>query len=147
MLQSTNENANSWKDGKADIFNTNSLYPSSAIIDASTTRPGVFWDIPEEVLPELLAQGYIANTLSADSYPNQKKDYKTISANTVFFCHEDLPEEVAYIFTKAFVESQQALGETVASDLKDFDMARVVHGAGADFHPGAIRYFKERGWL
>lgn len=147
MLQSTNENSSTWKDGKADFFNTNSLHPSTAIIDSITTRPGVFWDIPDEVLPILLEQGYIQHTIPKGSYPNQDKDYHTVKANTIFFCNEDLPEEAAYVFTKAFVESQKALGETVSKDLKDFDMSEVISGGGGEYHPGALRYFKERGWI
>jgi TRAP transporter TAXI family solute receptor len=147
MLQSTNENRSSWKDGKADFFNTNSLHPSTAVIDATSTRKGVFWDIPEELIPVLLKQGYIQHTIPANSYPGQEKDYKTVAANTVFFCNENLPEEAAYIFTKAFVESQKALGETVSPDLKNFDMSKVTIGAGARYHDGALRYFRERGWI
>ena len=147
LLQSTSENVSSWNDGRSDIFNTNSLFPASSITQATSTRRGVFWDIPEEVMPLLEARGYRAAVIPAGSYPGQDKDYHTVGANTAVFANTDVSEEAAYYFTKAFVEAQDRLASTVSSGFVGWDVREMMEGAGIEFHEGAKRYYREMGWM
>ena len=148
MLQSTRENINAWSDGRSDVFNTISMTPASSITEATSTREGVFWDIPEEVINILLKQGYEKWTIPVGTYPGMDKDYNTVAARIVFFANDEVSNEAAYLITKATAESQERLVSTVSSGFKKYwEPERMCTEVGIELHEGAKKYYRERGWL
>lgn len=59
---------------------------------------------------------------------------------------KDMPEEIAYKIVKAFwenLENIKATGLALASLNKD----DALESLSSQFHPGAVKYFKEKGWM
>jgi len=57
-----------------------------------------------------------------------------------------LPEELVYEMTKALDQEYSKLGNVVAS-LSSMKPESMAAGTGLSYHPGAEKYYKEKGWL
>lgn len=78
------------------------------------------------------------------TYPNQNELVRTISSPNVLAVRSDVPEDVVYEITKTIWENLPALQDIHAAT-KDMKIELAVSGLGAPLHPGAIRYYRERG--
>ncbi|MDT9081471.1 TAXI family TRAP transporter solute-binding subunit, partial [Escherichia coli] len=59
-----------------------------------------------------------------------------------------LDEEKAYQITKALVENAETMGNAHAAwKLFKPEDAWKPENVGIELHPGAVRYYKERGWM
>ena len=66
----------------------------------------------------------------------------------VITCSVDVPDEVAYILAKIMAEERKSLTKAHASFGAVPPEAVMDPGKrGVPFHPGAERYYRERGWL
>nr|WP_156412778.1 TAXI family TRAP transporter solute-binding subunit [Pseudohongiella spirulinae] len=78
------------------------------------------------------------------TYPNQDEPVRSIASPNVLAVRDDVPEEVVYHITKTIWENLGALQDIHAAT-RDMQLQRAVRGLGAPLHPGAIRYYLERG--
>lgn len=62
----------------------------------------------------------------------------------VFFAHQELDEELAYRLVKVLLESQEEL-KLIHRDFAEWGEHNAVRKLSVPYHPGAIRYYKERG--
>ena len=62
----------------------------------------------------------------------------------VFFAHRELDEEIAYRLVKVLLESQEEL-KLIHRDFAQWTEHNAVRKLPVPYHPGAIRYYKERG--
>lgn len=78
-----------------------------------------------------------------------QSDTPTLAFPNMFVCPASMPEDLAYRITRATFENLDALRASVkaAKDTTPEGSARFVAASGVPFHPGAIRYYKERGLL
>jgi len=82
--------------------------------------------------------------LPANTYPNQSKAVRSIASPNVLAVRADVPEEVVYQITKTIWENLASLRDIHAAT-KDMSLEIALKGIGAPLHPGAIRYFREKG--
>jgi TRAP transporter TAXI family solute receptor len=75
------------------------------------------------------------------------KDTPTVAFWNMFVCPASLPDDVAYNITKAVFENLQTLHAAVkpSKDTTAENTAKFIGKAAIPFHPGAIKYFKEKG--
>jgi len=106
-------------------------------------------DIPEDKMKQLLAKttpGAVTATNPPNTYKGQVKPYTIPVYQTVLVASAHLSDEAAYKITKVIVENQKALvtahptgrAWTLGNTLRSTSFA-------VPFHPGAIRYFREKG--
>jgi TRAP transporter TAXI family solute receptor len=74
---------------------------------------------------------------------DQKKDAYSISAVTTLIGRADVDEELVYRIVKAMVEAQERYHKYVPAS--DIAMNTPLVGNMIPVHPGAMRYFKEKG--
>ncbi|GAB1263765.1 TAXI family TRAP transporter solute-binding subunit [Aurantivibrio infirmus] len=79
-----------------------------------------------------------------DTYPDQTTLVRSIASPNVLAVRADVPEEVVYQITKTIWENLASLHDIHAAT-KDMKLDVALKGIGAPLHPGAIRYFKEKG--
>jgi TRAP transporter TAXI family solute receptor len=74
-------------------------------------------------------------------------DTPTLVFWNLFVCPESMPVELAYKITKAVFENLDSLRAAVkpAKDTTAENTAKMIGKAPIPFHPGAIKYFKEKG--
>ncbi len=77
-------------------------------------------------------------------YPNQNALVRTIASPNVLVVREDIPDEVVYQVTKMIWENLGSLQDIHAAT-KDMRLDIALRGLAAPLHPGALRYYRERG--
>lgn len=117
----------------------------SSLKDLATSTPTTIVAIPAEVA-EKLGAPFIAATIPAGTYPGQTADVPTIAVANFFVTHEDVSEETAYQMTKLLFENLSTL-EAAHKAAASIKLENALTGMPIPLHPGAIRYYKEKGLL
>lgn len=75
-------------------------------------------------------------------------DYPTngICVYSLIIVRKDMPEEIVYAIVKTISENLHRYGDVLAS-MKYVTHKGLTRDVGIPFHPGAIKYFKEKRWL
>lgn len=82
--------------------------------------------------------------IPAGSYPDQDEPVATIGHPNVLAVHAELPEEAVYQITKAIFDNLAALQE-IHKATREVTLDKALIGLGAPLHPGAARYYREKG--
>ncbi|WP_442593954.1 TAXI family TRAP transporter solute-binding subunit [Parapusillimonas sp. JC17] len=136
-------------DGKIDGFFYGVGHPSANIQDPTTTCGAQLVSLTGPVVDKLVEQYpyYAKVSIPAGLYPNNPQETNTYGVLATFVTSADVPEESVYQVVKAvfdnfedFKKLHPALGHLEAKDM-------VKNGLSAPLHPGAEKYFKEKGLL
>lgn len=82
--------------------------------------------------------------IPAGTYPNQPSAIRSIAHPNVLAVRSDVPEEAVYQVTRALWENLSVL-QDIHRATKDMAPELALKGLGAPLHPGAARYYRERG--
>ncbi len=136
--------ANQFKDKNADGVFTFLAIPGAAVTEASVGRKLKLIDFSESALKHLDQFGITKGKIPAGTYEKaaNTKDVMTAVAGSVITVHKEMSEELAYRLTKAFNDSYLKVRKVHSSMETDGPT-----GLGVPLHPGAIRYYKEKGIL
>ncbi len=139
--------ASMMRDGRADLYFESVSPGHPATTEVTLTVPVRFVDWPDQSLEALGKNGLKVHPLPA-SFKGQSGPTKAADFGTNLIVHKDMPEATAYAITKAIVENRdklvaehKAMGGFVAQD------AWRPENNGIPLHPGAIKYYKEKGWM
>ncbi len=78
------------------------------------------------------------------TYPNLHTDTQTIAHPNILAVRSDIPEEAVYMITKTVFENLAALRE-IHKATREVTLEKALTGLSAPLHPGAIRYYREKG--
>ena len=65
---------------------------------------------------------------------------------SIVVCSSDLSEDMVYDLTKAIWDNQETLSGMLSA-LSTLDVDNALDGVTTDFHPGAVKYYKEIGMM
>jgi TRAP transporter TAXI family solute receptor len=135
------------REGRADLYFETASKGHPAVTEVTITVPMRFIDLPEKSL-KLMAERGLRPTAMPEWFKGQKGATKSVDLGTHIIAHKDVPENIAYIVTKAIVENKEKLVERHQgwSDFKPEDAWKPENNA-IPLHPGAVKYYRERGWL
>lgn len=142
------ESADQFKDRRIDAFMVTGGVPTSAIMDVATQRDIKILPI-EDTMISIMTNKYpflAAAVIPANSYKGVTADVKTVAVNAVLIAHPKLSETVVYNMTKALFENQAELAAAHAKG-KVLSLQGAATGVSIPFHPGAAKYYKEKGVL
>jgi uncharacterized protein len=137
------------KDGKIDAFFWSGGVPTASVLDLAGAS-GVSWRlVPNDDVLDALRRAYGPSLYSRlvvrrDAYPGLPGDVAVVGVANLLVVHEDMPDQLAYDITRLLFERQADLA-AVHAEARHLNPARATAGAPAPFHPGAIRYYRERG--
>jgi uncharacterized protein len=133
-------------DGLIDVFAFCAGIPISAFSEIDASKPATFFTYTDAQLAALKkAMPELSDSLiPKGTYKSQTEDHKTVGLFNFFMVHKDLPDDLVYEITKAVMENNprmvqghKAATETIPANAKA--------NTFLTFHPGAARYFKEKG--
>jgi len=87
---------------------------------------------------------WIRYPIPAGTYPNLDETIQSIAHPNVLAVRADIPDEAVYDITRAIFENLAALHEIHAAT-REVTLENALQGLGAPLHPGAARYFRDRG--
>lgn len=136
------------KDGQLDAAWNVIAVPGAAIVDLNTSRDITLIEISDELLAKIkeiypLVSRYV---IPGGTYKSVANDVNTISFQAVMYVREDLPEDVVYEMTKVMYEKNADIAKGHAKG-EQIKLEKALDGITTDFHPGAIKYFKEKGLM
>ncbi len=133
-------------DGKADVWIQVITAGHPAISELAVTAGLVFLPIEEPVRKKMATSGYEEMVLPANVFKGQDAPVPMVGFPSILIAHRDLDPRVAYLLTKTVVENKEALVK-VHAGFKDFvpEEASNLVRYGIPLHPGAERYYKEKG--
>ena len=130
------------------IFYGAMAYPAPPLVNASSQRRIKLLPLSDEVIDKLVKgyKGLTPYTLPKDSYKGVDSPIKGVAANVVVVVSKDMPDDVAYTIVKSIDKNFDRYGQVIKAMAlgKREDMAQDI---GIPFHPGAEKYYKEKGWL
>ncbi|OHV72847.1 TAXI family TRAP transporter solute-binding subunit [Ensifer sp. LCM 4579] len=117
----------------------------SSFKDLATSLDVQMVAVPEEIAGKLGAP-YIAATVPAGTYRGQDSDVPTVAVVNFLVTHSGVSDETAYQMTKQLFENLPALvaAHKAAEQIRIED---ALKGMPVPLHPGAERYYKEKGLL
>ncbi len=143
---SFSESAEQFKDKHIDAFIVTAGIPNAAIMDISTQNAITILPIAGDTVAKL-SQKYpflSEATVPAGTYKNQAADVKTVAVNAVLIVNSEIPDDVVYNLTKTMFENQAQLAQAHAKG-NELNLKTAVTGVSIPFHPGAEKYYKEKG--
>jgi uncharacterized protein len=130
-------------DGKIDGFFYGVGHPSANIQDPTTICGAKLVSLTGPAVEKLIKENpyYAVATIPGNLYPNNPQDTHTFGVQATFVSSAKVSNDIAYQLVKAvFKKLHPALAV-----LKPEDM--VKNGLTAPLHDGALKFYREKGWL
>ncbi len=143
------ESVNAMKDRKIDAFFWVGGLPTAAVTDLANT-PGtkiVMIDNATEVAAMNKKYGnlYYADVIPKSVYAGMAKDNQVSAVANILVASASMPDDQAYKIVKAVFDHQKEL-IAAQTEYSSIHIASQKPGnSSVPFHPGAIKYLKERG--
>jgi hypothetical protein len=136
------------RDGKADMFMQVITRGHPAVSEMAVSTPLNFVSLTPEAIQKLGAFGNKPATIPANVFKGQDQPVQTVGFSTVVFTNTSMSDDLAYLIAKTLNENKPALVQGHKA-LAFFDPAKawMPENVGMALHPGAVRYYKEKGLL
>ena len=135
------------KDGKIDAFFWNGGLPTASILDLVNT-PGVKANfIPTDTQLTRLEQMFGPSLYYRDIIPkatyNNDAEIAVVAVANLLVASEEMPEALAHDITQVLFDQQAELA-AIHPQAKTLSLKTALSGSPVPFHPGAIRFYRER---
>lgn len=147
IYQTFEEAAQSLVLGQVDAEFTIIGYPAPAIEMIAVNVPVNLIPVPDEIVKKLHEQGYpfyVKVTIPKGTYKGMESDVQTIAVKATLIVDEKLPNEAAYEIARILFTSVDDLA-TAHQLAKQIKMSEAFEGLTIPLHPGAIKFFEEKG--
>ena len=136
-------------DDKIDAMTYTIGHPAAAITEATNTCEVDFIDVTGEVIDKLIADNpfYRKAVIPAGTYKGQDSDVTTFGVGATFVSSADVPEEVVYVVVKAVFDNFNDFKKLHPAFANLTEAEMIQDGLSAPLHDGAVKYYKERGWM
>ncbi len=143
------EQASALSDNNIDAMSYFVGHPNGSLQEATTTVDAVFVPVTGPEIDRLLAEKsyYAYAEIPGGLYKGNDKPTPSIGGKAVLSTLAAADEEVVYQLVKSVFDNLERFKRVhpAFADLKAEDMIKV--GLTAPLHPGAVRYYKEKGWM
>ena len=117
----------------------------AAIRDLASAVEIVVVEVPA-VHVEKIGAPYIKATIPANTYTGQTKDVAAAAVVNYLVTRSDLSDDLVYHMTKSTFDNLPELAASHSAG-KDIALARALDGMPVPLHPGAEKYFREKGLI
>lgn len=136
-------------EGKIDAMIYTIGHPAAAIQEASTTCDVEVIPVAGAPIDKLIADNsyYRKAIIPGNMYQGTENDVATFGVGATIITSADVPDAVVYTVVKSVFDNFAEFKSLhpAFANLKESEMIR--DGLSAPLHPGAIKYYRERGWL
>jgi hypothetical protein len=142
------ESAGALKDRKIDGYFWDGGLPTASILDIAAT-PGIKIKLlgHEDGVAKMIAKYgpvYFKGKIPKNTYPGIATDTAVAAVGNALICHEKMDPNLAYNLLKTLFTHKAEL-VAVHKEADHLTIEDAVDGSPIPFHPGAIKFFKEKG--
>lgn len=135
-------------DGKIDAYFWLVGHPSALTQESLASCAAHLVDVTGPAIDKLIADNsyYRKATIPAGMY-NNENDVTTFGVGATFVTSANVPEDVVYVVVKAVFDNIDQFKKLhpAFANLKPGEM--IQDGLSAPLHAGAVKYYKEQGWM
>lgn len=138
------DSAKAIQDGQLDAAFQTAGTPTAAITELATTAGVKIIPLDADKIDALIAKYpfYVKQTIPANTYKTVSEDVQTVAVRSMLVVRSDLSEDLVYKVTKAIFDNLDKLGHAKA---KEISVENALSGVSLPVHPGAQKYFTEKG--
>ncbi|HYC65849.1 MAG TPA: TAXI family TRAP transporter solute-binding subunit [Reyranellaceae bacterium] len=136
-------------DNKIDGFFYGVGHPSAAIQDPTTACGAKLISITGKAVEELVKAHpyYAVATIPGGMYANNPNPTTTYGVLATMVTSAKVPEDTVYALVKAVFENFDEF-KKLHPAFANLDPKKMIKdGLSAPLHPGAVKYYKEKGWM
>jgi hypothetical protein len=143
------ESVNALKDGKIDAFFWVGGLPTAAVSDLANT-PGTKLKMIDhaELVPAMnkkYGNLYVQDTIGKDIYKGMDGDNKQATVMNILVAHQNMDEKTAYNIVKTIFDKKSDM-VAVHKEAENFKYeTQKKEASPIPWHPGAVKYFAEKG--
>jgi len=132
------------QDGTIDAAFITAGTPTGAVEGLAATEDVVIVPLDSDKIDALIEEYpyYAKETIPAGTYPSIKADVETVAVQAMLVVRSDLTDDLVYDITKAIFENTDKIGHAKGKLIKT---ENALNGMGIEIHPGAKKYFDEKG--
>jgi len=143
------EQAAALGDNKVDAIIYTVGHPNGSIQEAVSTVDAVLVPVTGPEIDQLIADNpfYAAATVPGGMYKGSDNDTSTFGVKATFVTADTVDEDTVYQVVKAVFDNFDRFKKLhpAFANLKEEEM--IKDGLSAPLHPGAAKYYAERGWM
>ncbi len=134
------------KDGNLDASLITAGSPTSSLTDLANGHDIRIVPLTGPAIAKLQeTQPYYVNAvLAGGTYKGQDDDVETLAVRAIWATHADVPDEIIYAVTKALYENTETLAN-VHPKGKEISLDKALESVSVPLHPGAEKYYAEKG--
>lgn len=135
-----------FKDNQIDAGFVVAGYPTASVMDLATTKDIGLLSFDDATMAALVKAHpyFVPSTVPAGTYSGIDQDVKTPAVMAILVTHDKMPDDVIYSFTKGMFENLPVIHAAHAKG-KEINLETALDGLTVPLHPGAAKYFKEKG--
>lgn len=140
--------ASRFKDNQIDAGFVVAGYPVAAIMDLTTTKDVALLSFDDAFIAKLNKQYpfLVKSVIPGKTYRGIDKDTVTPAVMAILITHDEVPEQDVYNFTKAMFDGIADIHAAHAKG-KEINLKTALDGLTAPLHPGAARFYREKGMM
>lgn len=143
------EMAGALSDNKVDAIAYTVGHPNGAIQEATTTADARLVNVTGAEVDKLIADNsfYAKAVIPGGLYRGNDEDTTTFGVLATFVAGPEMSDDVAYKVVSAVFENFDRFKRLhpAFTNLNPENM--IQDGLSMDLHPGAVKYYKEKGWM
>lgn len=139
------DSAEALKDGKIDAAFVVAGAPTPAVTDLATSKGCYLIGLDDEHVEKLkaISGAYAESVIPAGTYEGIDEDITTVGVKATIIANGQVSDEEAYTIVSTIFEGKDAITEQHAKGAElDLEYASTC---GLPYHPGAAKYFAEKG--
>lgn len=140
--------ASRFKDNQIDAGFVVAGYPVAAIMDLTTTKDVTLFSFDDAFIAKLNKQYpfLVKSIIPGKTYRGIDTDTVTPAVMAILITYDEVPEQDVYDFTKAMFDGIADIHASHAKG-KEINLKTALEGLTAPLHPGAARFYKEKGMI
>jgi len=143
------EQAAALGDNKVDAIVYTVGHPNGSIQEATTTVDATIVPVGGEAVDKLIDDNpfYARSTIPGGMYKGTDEDVSTFGVKATFVTSADVPDDVIYEVVKAVFDNFGRFKRLHPAFANLSEEEMIADGLSAPLHPGAVKYYTERGWM
>lgn len=134
------------QDGTLDAAFVTAGTPTAAVNELAATKGTRIIGIDDTHIASLIEKYpyYAEQIIPANTYSGFDQEVKTVAVKAQLVVRAELDETVVYNLTKSLFENLDEF-KTVHKKAEEVSLEQALAGVSLDVHPGAAKYFEEKG--